>query len=218
MVWRGGPGRLVVAGVSLLLMGACSARGSGDDGADVQSQIPSATASTVLRTPPPTAITSPPTRSMSVAEYKHALVKLLGPLESSLKRLAKAKAHKGLESRVAAVLAATSDAATDLGKITPPVQTAAQHGRLASALQTFHRDLSGVSSGVDRHQACTGAAVRAGLGGTDGTRALHRDLADLVAKLPGDGPTLTLPSSRYRGLWGTSEWEVHSGQQFERTG
>ena len=100
---RGSVLRMIVVTSSVLLLGACSV-GPGNVGGTAQSQAP------------------PP---ISVEEYGTTLAGALEPLDSALKGLAKAKAYRGLNDRVAAVETAADQAVTELSPITPPAELAA---------------------------------------------------------------------------------------------
>lgn len=167
--------------LSVLLVGGCSAEsgnggGTGNGEGTAQSQ-----------TPPP--------KALPVQEYVTALANALDPLESALKSLAKAKAYKGLNDRVASVETAADQAVTELSPITPPAEVAAEHSQLVKALQAFHGELGDLGSQVGDRALCTGSAVHAGLGDADGTSALRDALAAVSAKLPKPRPGLTLPAA-----------------------
>lgn len=132
---------------------------------------------------------------MSLQEYSKALAKAIKPLESALKGLAKAKAYKGLDDRVAAVESGADQAVTELSPITPPPEVAKEHPQLVTALQGFRDELSEVGSQVGNKALCTGSAVRAGMGDADPTSALRDALAAVTAKLPKPRLTLTLPAA-----------------------
>jgi hypothetical protein len=179
MGWRGSVPKILVATLSVLLVGACSGE-SGNGGGTAQSQTP---------TP----------KAISVQEYGTTLAGAIDPLESALKNLAKAKAYKGLNGRVTAVETAAAKAVTKLSPITPPAELAGEHSQLVTALQAFHDELGGLSSKVGDRALCTGSAVRAGLGDADGTSTLRDALAAVSAKLPDVRPALTLPPAGQKG-------------------
>ncbi len=171
--WRRSASAIIAVTLSVLLVGACSADlGTGAGTAGSQ---------------------APPPEPVSVQEYGTTLAGAVDPLVSALKDLAKAKGYKGLEGRVTAVETAAGHAVTELSQVTPPAELAGGNSQLVTALQAFQGELGNVSSQVGDRALCTGSAVRAGLGGADGTSALHDALAAVYAKLPGDQPTLKLP-------------------------
>jgi hypothetical protein len=132
MKWRGGVRKILVVTSSVLLVSACSGD-SGNGGGTAQSQ-----------TPPPTAQSqTPPPKALSLKEYGAMLARAIDPLSSALKRLAEAKAYKGLNGRVTAVETAAAKAVTVLSPITPPAELAQEHSQLVSALQAFHDELNG---------------------------------------------------------------------------
>jgi hypothetical protein len=177
--WRGSAPRIIAVTLSVLLVGACSAElGNGGGTGPVQAAQP---------------------KAVSVQEYGTTLAGAVDPLESALKDLAKAKAYKGLDGRVTAVETAAAQAVTELSQVTPPAEVAGGHSQLVTALQAFHGELGNVSSQVGDRALCTGSAVRAGLGDADATSALRDALAAVSAKLPGDRPVLTLPSTGQKG-------------------
>jgi hypothetical protein len=178
----------------VLLVGACSPH-SGDGGSTTQSQAPAPTRSggrsSKSQTPPPTAI--------SVREYRTTLAEAINPLRSALKRLARARAHKGLNGRVTGVEAAAAHAVEELSPITPPAQFARRHLQLVTALRAFRGELADLSSQVDDLALCTGSAVRAELGDSDATSSLRHTLTTASTKLPDDLPTLKLPPAGQKG-------------------
>jgi hypothetical protein len=173
---------MIVVASSVLLLTACS--GVSGNGGDAPSQAAS-----------PAASQAPPPKAISVQEYGTMLAGAVDPLESALKNLAKAKAYKGLNDRVAAVETAADHAVTELSPITPPAEFAAEHAQLVTALQAFHAELGDLGSQVGDRALCTGSAARAGLGDADATPALRDALAAVAAKLPDDRPALTLPAA-----------------------
>jgi hypothetical protein len=154
-----------VVTLSVLLVGACSAES---------------------QTPPPKAI--------SVQEYGTALTGALGPLETALKELSKANGYKGLEGRVTDVEAAATQAVSELSPITPPAELAAEHAQLVTALRAFQTESGELGAQVVDRALCTGSAVRAGLGNTDGTSALRDAVSAVAAKVPAQ-QALTLPAA-----------------------
>jgi len=132
---------------------------------------------------------------ISLQQYDTTLAGAVDPLQTALKGLAAAKAYKGLEGRVKAVEGAADQAVTELTDIAPPVELAAEHTQLVTALEAFHEELGGVSSQVDQRALCTGSAVRSGLGNAKATAGLHEALVAVSGKLPGDPPPLTLPAA-----------------------
>ena len=132
---------------------------------------------------------------MSIEEYSAALTKSLGPLQTALKDLAEARKYKGLPKRVTAAGSAADEAGSALGAIQPPVEVTAEHGQLVAALSSFAGALSSVGDDVGGRELCTGSAVRASLGDAGGTDDLRKALAAVVAKLPGDKPSLKLPAA-----------------------
>lgn len=176
MRWRRSASGIIVAAVSLLLVGGCATvSGSGGGAAE-----------------------SPP-QAVSVQEYETVLAGAVAPLDSALRRLADASAYKGLEERVATVETATDGAVVELGKVTPPAELSSEHPELVSALQTFQDELGELSAQVNDRGLCTGSAVWTSLGNADGTTALRDALAAVSAKLPDDPPALNLPSARDKG-------------------
>ena len=159
---------IIAIALSVLMLGACSGSGGGETEA-----------------PPP----------ISLQQYDTALAGAVDPLQAALKGLAAAKAYKGLEGRVKAVEGTADQAVTELTEVTPPVELAAEHAQLVTALEAFHEELTGVSSQVDERSLCTGSAVRTGLGNAKATAGLHDALVAVSAKLPGDPPPLTLPAA-----------------------
>lgn len=117
----------------------------------------------------------------------------LNPLGSALRDLNGAKAYKGLDARVTAAEKAAAQAATSLGQVTPPPEVAAEHPRLVSALQQFDGNLGAVGGDVGNRNLCTGSVVRDELGRSGGAVALGNAMTPLLAKLPGESLTLTLP-------------------------
>lgn len=181
---RRGTCEVVAVTLSVLLVGACSASGGGP-------QAPAPGTASNPGAPAPQAI--------SVEQYSTTLTGAVDPLESALKRLAKAKAYKGLERRVTAVETAAAQAVSQLRQITPPAELAAGHPELLTALQAFSGELGEVSSQVGDQELCTGSAVRAGLGDADETSSLRDALAAVSAKLPEHPAALTLPRAGQKG-------------------
>src|SRR3954452_361437 len=95
MGWRGSTSRIMVVAWSVFLVGACSAESP-----------------------------APPPKALSVQEYRTTLTGALDPLESTLKRFAKANGYKGLDGRVTNVETAAAEALTELKPITPPPELA----------------------------------------------------------------------------------------------
>jgi len=180
MGWRGSASKIIVAALSMLLVGACSADSGGGAETPAQSQ-------------------SPPPKPISVKKYGTTLAGALDPLESALKRLAEARAYKSLNGRVTDVETAAAQAVSELGQVTPPAGLAGGHSQLVTALQAFHDELGDLSSQVGDRALCTGSAVRTGLGNADGTAALRDALATVSAKLPDDRPALKLPPAGQKG-------------------
>ena len=164
MGWHSSASRIIAVTLSVLLLGACSA----------ESQ-------------------SPPPTPLSVQEYGTKLAGALEPLDSSLKRLAKANGYKGLDGRVADVETAAAQAVTELGSITPPTELVGEHSKLVTALGAFQKELGDLSSEVVDKALCTGSAVRAGLGNADGTSALRDSVAAMSDKLK-QRHAMTLPA------------------------
>jgi hypothetical protein len=164
--------------LSALLLGGCA--GDLGNGGTTQSQ-------------------GPPLKAVSVQEYGATLVRTIDPLESALKDLAKTKAYKGLDDRVAAVETAAAQAATKLSHVTPPAELAGEHSQLVTATQAFQTELGNVSSQVGDRALCTGSTVRAELGNADATAALRDALAAVSAKLPDERPDLKLPRAGQEG-------------------
>jgi hypothetical protein len=166
MTWRGSAARMVVVTLTVISVGAaCSG----------ESQ-------------------SPPPKALSVQEYASTLAGALGPLESNLKHLAKAKVYKGLEGQLTHVETAAAQAVTTLTPITPPPELAAEHAKLVTAMKAFQDEAGDASSQVVDRALCTGSAARAGLGNADQTSALRDAVAAVSAKLPKQ-VTLALPAA-----------------------
>ena len=179
MGWRRRASGIVAVILSALLLGACAGELT-NGGGTAQSQ-------------------APPPKAVSVQEYGATLARAIDPLDSALKDLAKAKAYKGLDDRVAAVETAAAHAVTKLSHITPPAELAEEHSQLVTVMQAFHGELGNVSSQVGDRALCTGSAVRAGLGNADATSALRDAMAAVSAKLPDDRPVLRLPAAGQKG-------------------
>ena len=184
MNWRRNVSGIMAVTVSVVLLGGCSPESGG--GTD-----PSSAPSGGGTVQPPA---SPPS-TMSIEEYSAALTKSLGPLQTALKDLAEARKYKGLPKRVTAAGSAAEEAGNALGAIQPPVEVTAEHGQLVAALSSFAGALSSVGDDVGDRALCTGSAVRASLGDAGGTEDLRKALAAVVAKLPGDKPSLKLPAA-----------------------
>jgi hypothetical protein len=131
----------------------------------------------------------------SVEHYDTTVGDQVASLNSALEELAKAKAYKGLGSRVSAVEAAADQAATDLREIAPPAELATEHAQLVAALEAFHDDLGDLSSQVKAQALCTGSAVRARLGDADASAGLRGALTAVGGKLPGKEDALALPAA-----------------------
>lgn len=183
MDWNHKTSGVIAVAVSMVLLSGC-----GPDSGDGGGTSPAPTQSSVSTAP------SPSVSAMSLQEYSATLTKALGPLQTALKDLAEARKYKGLPKRVAAAGSAAGEAGSALAAIQPPVEVTAEHGQLVAALSSFAGDLSSVGDEVDSRALCTGSAVRASLGDAGGTDDLRKALAAVVAKLPGDKPSLKLPA------------------------
>jgi hypothetical protein len=141
--WRRSASAIIAVTLSVLLVSACAPESENGAGT-AQSQ-----------TPPP--------QPVSVQEYGTTVAGAVDPLEPALKDLAKAKGHKGLESRVTTVETAAAQAVTELTQVTPPAELAEGHSQLVTALQAFHGELGNVSSQVgERAVHRVGGPDRAG--------------------------------------------------------
>jgi hypothetical protein len=176
--WRRSAYGIITVMLSVLLVGACSVE-LGNGGGTASGQAPP--------------------RALSVQEYGTTLAGAVDPLESALKDLAKVKTYKGLDGRVTAVESAAAHAADELSQVTPPAELVGEHSQLVTALQAFHSELDDLSSQVGDRALCTGSAVRAGLGDADEASALRDAVTAVSAKLPGDLPTLPVPSAGQKG-------------------
>lgn len=114
-------------------------------------------------------------------EYTTRLAGSLGPLESSLRGLAKAKGYRGLDGKISGVEYAAAQAESTLSPIIPPADLAGEHSTLVTALQAFQDDLGDIGGKVVDRKLCTGSAARAGLGNADGTSGLRDAVAALSA-------------------------------------
>lgn len=171
----GSVAKILVAGTSLLLVGACSAAPDED--------------------------APPPPKALSAQEYASTLKKSLGPLDASLKRLGAATTYKGLESRVGEVETSAQRAADQLAPIVPPAELADAHTQLVGALQGLETELGDVGQQVNDHALCTGSSVRAGLGSAKQTAAVRTALAAVSAGLTdgsADIPALALPADNQK--------------------
>ncbi|WP_285692964.1 hypothetical protein [Actinomadura sp. NBRC 104412] len=156
----------------------------------------------------------PSVRPISLQEYESRVASAVKPLQSALKELDKAKGYKGLEGRVTAVRQATGQTANALRAVTPPPATAREHTNLLLALQRTYADLNVVADLVDGRHLCTGGAVRARVGDTDGATALRTGITALEAKLPGGAVELAVPAAGQKRSKRPSNGKlIHSGRR-----
>lgn len=135
----------------------------------------------------------PTAEALSIQEYATRVPSAVGPLQTALKNLDKAKGYKGLAGRVTAVQQATNQAMTALRGLTPPTTIMQEHTSLLIALRQVYSELNATGDQVGRRRLCTGLAVRAKVGDDGGTKALRTVLASIKAKVPGTTLALSLP-------------------------
>ncbi|WP_055590226.1 hypothetical protein [Peterkaempfera griseoplana] len=156
---------------ALLLLAACDsgggapAGGAGATGEGLPAPAPSTSAAVPSPTPTP---------------YGRSLAGLVDPVGRALGRAAAARSVGDLGDRLADARQAADDAARGLDDVGPPQNAAQPHRDLVAALTRLAADLESVRADLDRRHYCTASAALAGLGASQGLKALPGALSRLA--------------------------------------
>lgn len=169
----------------------CDSHLNGGSGKGDKAGASSSASESASPTPSESKSSAPP--PITAAEYRSALAKSVGPVNTALAKLPKARTIGQIDSALSAVESAAGTAADDLETARTPPDAATEHAGLVRSLRDLATDLGQVQSDEHDHKLCATSSVLASAGKTaswrtgvpDARKALTAKGYALTLNLPG---------------------------------